>query len=821
MIHIYVQFVYGYFKDNFSKIFFNLLSISLGIALFISTQINGWKAEKSLVDQTIGYSSETFLGRYVSLQELKKSNQINLKEIDFALPETIMIEPELQVKGYFKISGNQVISVPTIGKDLLTNPGLESPNKRTSQVPKYFFSNSLIQKFNTRDYPIVLNICENDIKIFENEIQEISQDGLFVMIDIERLQNICDLKNIYTSINLSTRSPIKHKTEQLKSNIPNPNWLFESKEEILERAGIALGSLKINLTIISLVSVLISFFMVSNIYTGLYLSRKNEFGILLSLGGSKFNNFSLFITLSLVLGILGGILGACIGITISNLNLAQTVNTLTDSTQITTYKNFPPSILVFGFIISILGSILSAIFNAIKAYKILPIELLREKTDFETKPPLTLSKLKLSILSISFILLGIALGNINIKKEIIPGLIGVGSVILGFVMLNYISIPFVIKLIDKLTKGWNLSASFLLGIKEIEIDSWKNSLTISTIMLSTSLVFTLTTLTASYESSLKKWIGDENKSDYSLIDEKKLSSGEPGVPISLLEKLKKDETFSDVEPFYINSKFIVNGKYFTLHALNFDSSLNKDAILVSKNLCFLENLCNGDSITINSPLKGNVILRIQGEREHFFSERGTILIDYQLFQKLFSTNFLNSIRLTLNKGVERNEATRKMNSISEENNLIFLDQIKLKELYLTGMNQVFSVLDTLKLSAIIISILALITSVFYYIKEKSRILAGLKAIGMSFYQLFLLLYYQTFFLLSFGVISGIVNSIILSPIVIYGINQNAFGWTLNYTYPVHFVAYLSIIIPIFAGLVCVIPFYFLYKMKISKELSYE
>ncbi|HEU0126416.1 MAG TPA: FtsX-like permease family protein [Flavobacterium sp.] len=196
-------------------------------------------------------------------------------------------------------------------------------------------------------------------------------------------------------------------------------------------------------------------------------------------------------------------------------------------------------------------------------------------------------------------------------------------------------------------------------------------------------------------------------------------------------------------------------------------------------------------------------------------------MDFSLYKSLFPIQELNSIRLSISDLSKKDEALLKMKQLASENELIYLDQEKLKELYLTGMNRIFSVLDSLKLTAILISLLSLATSIFYYVKEKSKILAGLKAIGMNFLQIFLLLFYQTLFLLFAGMTSGILNSLILSPIVIFGINQNAFGWNLIFTYPVHFVANLPILILLYAMIITIIPFYFVYRMKISKELNYE
>ncbi|XDD45489.1 ABC transporter permease [Leptospira sp. WS39.C2] len=820
MIHIYIYFLIGYLRNNYGKVFFNVLSISLGIALFVSTQINGWKAEKSLIDQTLGFKSENIIGRYVSLSKEERQDKFFLKTLHELMPPEIQLEPELQVIGYTNLINQQSVSIPIIGRDLIF-PNNTSEISTKQMIPRYFFSISLLKKFEKDQLPITINICNKQIFIKKDEIIPVSNDGLFIFTDIERLQSICNLRDVYSTINLSNQFENEIKLNKLPTLLPKEKWIFESKKQIIERAGVALGSLKINLTIISLVSVLISFFMVSNIYTGIFLSRKLDFGILLSIGGTRFNNFLLFITLALILGLVGGLFGVYLGILISNLNIFQTLNTITDANQIETYKNFPPEIILFGLSLSILGSVTSAIYNAIKVYNILPVEFLKDKIESTETPILKLKIHTKLFASIFLIFSGILIGNVRLEKEIIPGLVGVGLVILGFILLNFISIPYLIRFIFFLLRKSNTSPSFIIGLKEIQLESWKNGLTISTIMLSTSLVFTLSSLTNSYESSLKKWIDEENTSDYSLINEKKLNSGEPGVSTDLLDVLRDTNIFSEIEPFFINSKFIVNQKYFTLHALNFSKNYNKNEVIVSKNLCFLEKICKGNSIKFSSEKKGEVIIKVQAEKEHFFSERGTILMDYTLYKSLYPIDSLNSIRLTLLNQKKTAESLSIIKNIANKYDLIYLDQKDLKGLYLAGLNRVFSVLDTLKLTAIIISILSLSTSIFYYVKEKSRILAGLKAMGMSFKQLYFLLFHQTSFLLVFGIISGVFNSLILSPIVVFGINQNAFGWDLTFSYPVHFVAILPILILVYATFITLIPFYFVYRMKISKELNYE
>ncbi|TGM61411.1 ABC transporter permease [Leptospira vanthielii] len=820
MKFLYYLFIFGYFKDNIPKTLLSITGISLGIALFVSTQINSWRAEQSVLDQMIGYSSEKFSGRYVANNQNQGAKDSFLKEIESQIPENIRLEPEFQTKGTITITKDHIQSIPIIGKDiLLSSQIMPLPKVGKNKIPKYFISQSLSEKLRTQKTKTNLTICEKEITILEDDYQIIPTEGIFLVMDITRLQSLCYQKNRITSIWLihDENSNVRSSLENTKS----PDWTYESKELILERAGIALGSLKINLTIVSLVSVLISFFMVSNMFTGLYLSRKREFGILLSIGSNKTNNFILFLVQAIVIGAFGGIVGILFGIFIANTNFLTTVNTITDINQIRSYRQIPVSIIISGFFISVFGSILASIYNSYKTFQILPIDLIRERDVSNSKFFLGLSHRKTFILSILFIITGIVIGLVSFAKQILPGMLGVGFVILGFVILNFLCIPYLIRILDKTLSKFHFPPAAEIGLKEIQIEPWKNGLTASTIMLSTSLVFTLTSLTDSYEKSLIRWVDGENKADYSLINEKKLNSGEPGVPVSLFETLTMDPNFSSVEPFYIDSKFIVNGKYYTLHVFNFTSNYNKNDLIVSKNLCFLDQICKGNSITINTESNSRVSMKIQDEKDHFFSERGTIMMDYSYFQKNYKIKYLNSIRISKNKNLSEKETTNLLQNITRKFDLKYINQTELKKLYMEGMNQVFSILDTLKISALIISILALTTSLVYFIREKSQLLAGLRAIGMDSFQMFQMVYCQALFLVSFGIFSGILNSLILSPIVIFGINRNAFGWILDFQYPLTLVVKLPILIPLITFVICLIPFYFLKQMQISKELKYE
>lgn len=192
MKFLYYLFIFGYFKDNIPKTLLSITGISLGIALFVSTQINSWRAEQSVLDQMIAYSSEKFSGRYVANNQNQGAKDSFLKEIESQIPENIRLEPEFQTKGTITITKDHIQSIPIIGKDiLLSSQIMPLPKVGKNKIPKYFISQSLSEKLRTQKTKTNLTICEKEITILEDDYQIIPTEGIFLVMDITRLQSLC------------------------------------------------------------------------------------------------------------------------------------------------------------------------------------------------------------------------------------------------------------------------------------------------------------------------------------------------------------------------------------------------------------------------------------------------------------------------------------------------------------------------------------------------------------------------------------------------------------------------------------------------------
>ncbi|GBF49875.1 efflux ABC transporter, permease protein [Leptospira ryugenii] len=813
---IWYYYLWKYHADNKQKMLLSLVSIALGISLFFTTQVNSWRAEESFIDSQIAYSGENFVGQ---MEHFIPSDDFDLKDLAKILPNGYEIDPILQESIYFRGDEDQLKSIPILGKDIFAYTIFPENQKQSDfEIPILMSEEAFAQLFAKGD-AINIQICQQKIDLTKNKVSTTKQSGAFLLTDITTIQKICGKTQQYSKIVIYSIVPNQENagfSELFFEKIKKHSITWETREGIREKTGKALGSLKINLLVVSLVSVLISFFMITNAFSSLFYARKKEFGILLSLGNSRFSNFVLFAVQAFVLGLVGSILGVLLGTYLIDFPILSSSNTITDEQQIRSYHNVPDWIYLSSLAIGSLGALAAALSSSWKSYQIQAIELVRERSeDKETHSKVFLYSFWVAIL---FVLIGITVGLFPKPQSIIYGLLGVGFIIIGTVLLLPMCIQKAFSFLFAIFPSLAGKALLRISWEEIRREPLHNSITVSTIFLSIALVFTLQTLTDSYESSLLRWVEEENPFDYSLIDEEKLATGEPGIPISLYDEWKNKYPEWKLEPFIIQPKFPVEKNYYTLHAYPFSSKENE--IMVSNNFCYLEKKCDGDFLTFHTEKRGMTSFRIKAVKEHFFSERGTIMMSSDHYDLYFKIKYLNSLRIQLPTGANRSSAEKELqNQVKKHKSLKLLNQNELKNLYVIGMRQVFKSLDLLKLSSIFLTMLSLLNALLYQIKEKGKLLASLRAIGMDKFQLFQFVFFQSAFLTGFGFLIGVLNSALVAPVVVFGINKNAFGWSLDFRYPISWLGIGFFLVPVLATFVSLLAFASQKNSKLSQDLK--
>lgn len=834
-------FLVEYFRTHKVKTLFSLLGIILSVALFVTTTFNGERAEKTLVDFSLGYFGDKFHAKLKNLNEQIGIEDSVIERIfyDEDLRFIQSVHPRIQ-KTITVLGETENISAVYQGVDFVKEASDFKTQKKKCETSdcnegqsQTFMSSALFEKLGKTSFQFL-----HEGKIYEiNKAQVLdSEGGIFILEDLpfakERfgLINYGFLLFIIPDLRQENLALFKSKLQQINASLE-----LETADEIKQRAANVLKSFHLNLIIISMISVLIAFFMVSNTMSGIFINRKRELGVLRCLGTSKTENLFLFLMQSLILGVLGTFFGILLGIFFSKYSFFSGESTLTDMNQSISYSKIPLKIVIASSVIGILGSLISGLFPAIRSSRLQPITIVREDPNLVPNFNFKI----LFYLGIGIVIFAYLLSKIRLEISVpVFGLIAIGLIILG----QTLCFPYLMQSFMNLV-NWILNRidrNFIeirIGFEEIVQNATKNTLTSATLMLGVSLIISLSVLTGSYEKSILDWTDREFPFDYSVINQSDLETGtDYGVPISLIEKLSQLENIEEVDVFILNTKAEVGDKIFTIHAYDMklaqkreqkkgisaypDLNLESD-ILVSANMAYLNKLLIGDKIKINSNL-GVKELKIVGIKEHFFSENGTIMMDYRLFQRLFGFDSYRAIRVNLlDKSKEKETFDRISKTISFDPKLKLINSQELKEIYIGGVKKVFKVLESLKYTATVIALVSLFSSILHNLGDKLRIFGVIRSIGSGELQLTKIILAENFFLTFFGVSMGIVSSFLLNPIIIHVINKSAFGWTLTMEIPYRLIFFCLVSVPIVSLLATLYPYFMLKKLSLREILSYE
>lgn len=830
-------FLLEYGKTHLIRAFFSLLGIALGVALFVNTTFNGRRAEKSLIDFSSGY-----YGNDYSLKIYHNNGAIGIEDDliykIFYYPEfrwIRSISPRVKKILNWK-KGEENVKIIYQAVDYLKESkkifSSEKQNPFSGSESYLYMSTSLKEKgFGNQEIVYYKNIPME----FQNPKEISSEGGIFLLEDISTYKTRFPNEN-YSFLLIETDSFKENDLQQLRTFLHtiSPGLQVETKEEILQRASGALKSFHLNLIIISMISVIIAFFMVSNTMTGIYLTRKKELGVLRCIGTTPIQNLILFLSQGILLGLIGTISGIFLGYMFSKFAFFSGESTVTDKSQAMSYTDIPLDILLWSVLIGIMGSIISTLVPSIRSFYISPLTIVRgteEKKKINGEN--VLFALGIILLLISFPIASIKLGT----SLPIMGLISIGLIILA----QTIQFPFlfqtIVFVVRKVLSLFDKSfVNIRIGIEELFANNLKNTLTAGTLMLAVSLVISLSMLTESYEHSIVSWTEREFPYPDSLVNLKDIEEGTAnGIPLSYYKTLQKFPNIAEVDVFYINTRVEIGRKIFTIHSYDFslarkrekESGVNtyppeqENGILISANMSYLHGYKIGDRISIPTKI-GNQEFVILGIREHFFSESGTIMMDSVMYEKFFQPEEYHALRILYKDPSLREKTLSDLQKlIQESEDLKLLSADELKEIYIQGTRKVFKVLDSLKWTASVIALISLFSSILYGLDDKLRIFSMIRSMGAGIEQIGGIIWTETFFLCFSGVIAGILSSLFLSPIILDVINKNAFGWSLQMVLPTRIIfLFLLSIFPV-SLLVCIYPIWIMKRLSLREILSYE
>ncbi len=205
----------------------------------------------------------------------------------------------------------------------------------------------------------------------------------------------------------------------------------------------------------------------------------------------------------------------------------------------------------------------------------------------------------------------------------------------------------------------------------------------------------------------------------------------------------------------------------------------KPSVVISEPLAETFHLREGGTITLPTP-SGPQKLTIAGVFYDYRTDGPSVWMDIAQFRRFWRDTHLNAVRLYLKDPaqVPRVQA-RLQETYGHRYHLLTLSHRDLRNGILRIFDETFALTYALEGVAVVVAVFGIITTFLVLIMERERELALLQALGASRRQILGMVLVESGLASCLSFVLGAACGSVLSLLLIFVINKQAFGWTIH------------------------------------------
>jgi len=209
----------------------------------------------------------------------------------------------------------------------------------------------------------------------------------------------------------------------------------------------------------------------------------------------------------------------------------------------------------------------------------------------------------------------------------------------------------------------------------------------------------------------------------------------------------------------------------------------EQAVLISEPYAYRHKLNTGDQLQLDTD-HGRHTFEIAGVYRDYGSDHGVVSMRMSLYRKHWNDNSIYSMGLYLKPGVDPEQLIDRIRALVGNNQeLRIRSNHTLHQTSLETFDRTFVITNVLRLLAICVAFVGILSALLSLQLEKARELAILRATGFTPKQVWGVTLGQTGFM---GLVSGLLAiplGLILALVLVFVINQRAFGWSMDLIIP--------------------------------------
>jgi len=820
-----VSFLY-YFKDLFTALILRplirdpfrtaitIFGVAVGVAVFLSIRLANQQTMMSFTE-----SVDLVLGR---ADAVIRAEGIDFDETHFeklhALRKEIKAYPVIEGYGTESTSG-EVVEI--IGTDLLQDSGIRDFSLKTVEkdlkgllplimdptgviLPEKFIPDVQVNAGSSLKF--LIKGKEKKLKVnavLENKGIGKALNGNFALMDIAAAQNIFEKIGRLDRIDIQFLQKTKFEVMQKKISALLPNHLqVERPQRKNQQVEKMLQAFQYNLTALSFVALLVALYLIYNMIALSVVRRRVEIGTLRALGATPTLISLIFFLEAGVIGAIGSILGIGLGYYFAQFSLdaiSLTVNNLYAPSYVTEI-DFQWQEMGPYFLLGVILSFISALIPAWDAATTPPTSVMR-RGNYDLKLFRGSRQLNYSAGCV-FLFAGFCSQLPPINQFPYFGFFSVFLIILGLSMLSPAALLWTRDQFHNFFKNM-MGGEGLLACMNLSQNVGRNALAVSSLAIAFMMVISMSIMVHSFRQTVIVWIDQTLKADLFV----RVAGGrdidyQHTLPSDQVEKLKLvsgitaidqfraiDISYNNLPVVLATGDFSVLSKFGNLvikagspaGKLN-HYMVNRNSAIVSEAFSLKHKVKVGDTLNLKTP-SGPADLEIAAIYFDYSRERGYIILDRTTFLKFYQESKINSFVIYLNDKTKLNNVRKEILNKLHEHRLIIRSNSELKKQVLEVFDKTFAITYSLELIAILVAVLGLFNTLVSLILERKREIGILRFIGAFTGQVKRMILIEAGILGLIGSVMGLMAGIVVSYILIFVINKQSFGWTIQIHFP--------------------------------------
>jgi putative ABC transport system permease protein len=631
--------------------------------------------------------------------------------------------------------------------------------------------------------------------------------GGVIFLDIasaqELLSKIGRLDRI--DIQLRNRSDVESVRRRIANALPATAVVDSPAAGALHNEKLS-RAFRYNLTALSYIAMFVGVVLIYNTLTIAVLRRRPEIGMLRAMGVSRPVIGSLFLLEAGLFGLTGSIAGIGIGQLMSRSASAlvnRTIESLYSKVPLTEGSasggNYYLKVAAFG----VLLSVLSGLAPALRATTVSPVLVLREGAMFVRR------RRRTGMLAI-----------FGIGVIAAAAIAAIQPAVFGFPFLGYVAALLLIigfgllipAFSSVLTTVLNKPVQRILPIEgRLAMQSMRSSVgrivsAVLSLAIAVAMLTSVVTMVASFRDTVIVWInqtlradlyiraGSSGSNDWNSPFHAETVNALAGLPsIAAIDRFRGQTVhFNDASIVVGGGEFNVLSQYSDRQFLDGRTAaelaprmLNQDRVIVSEPFAIKQRLTKGDVVRLPTA-EGERPFQIEAVYYDYSNDQGLVVMDRSTYLRLFHDPTVTNIAVYLKPGADAAEAQHQIARMLPDAGLRILTNTDLRKQILRVFDQTFQITYALEVIALIASILGITNTLAALILERRQEFAMLRFIGTDRRQLRRMVVVESGVIGLIGAIVGMLLGLALSVILVFVINKQSFGWTIQFALPAWF-----------------------------------